>query len=460
MAIGPTAPLTHDSAIIIVGGTGTIGSSTALHLCRRGYKNISLLDVYGYPSDSATYGPSQSAGASDINKHIGPSNSGTRGEISMMTMDMWRNDPVFRNYYHEVGELSAASQPEHIADLRRSYEAKLNHPTKSKEVKWLGNREEIIAHCPHLAHGLVDGWQGIWTEKAGWGAANDAVDSVGKELRKYGVKMVFGQAGTFDRPMIDEATTRCIGVITKDGEKHYADRVVMATGAWSPSLIDLAGQCVSKCWIVAHLELSEEEARRYKSIPVVYNEEVGFCFEPRFIRHHEPGKNRWIIKLCDEFPGYTRLMETTPFGAEEPVEVSVPRSHSAHPTDTVPEEGRRRLRRVVEVMLPEFKEREFVKSYMCWCTDTADAEWLFCQHPSHPGLYLATGDSGHSFVTLPSAGSQVVDLLEGKASAERMRRWAWRPGQGDPEGTGRGGVAPKDLSELDGWAHGDDERAE
>jgi sarcosine oxidase/L-pipecolate oxidase len=63
-------------------------------------------------------------------------------------------------------------------------------------------------------------------------------------------------------------------------------------------------------------------------------------------------------------------------------------------------------------------------------------------------------------VTLPSAGSQVVDLLEGKASAERMRRWGWRPGRGDPEGTGRGGVAPKDLSDLDGWAHGDDERAE
>jgi glycine/D-amino acid oxidase-like deaminating enzyme len=58
--------------------------------------------------------------------------------------------------------------------------------------------------------------------------------------------MVHCRPGTFDRPLIDEATTRCVGVITKDGEKHYADRVVMATGAWSPSLIDLAGQCVSK----------------------------------------------------------------------------------------------------------------------------------------------------------------------------------------------------------------------
>jgi hypothetical protein len=92
--------------IVIVGGAGTIGSSTALHLCRRGYKNITLLDVYGFPSDYVTYGPSQSAGAGDINKHIGTSYSGTRGEISDMTMDMWRNDPVFKDYYHEVGEVS------------------------------------------------------------------------------------------------------------------------------------------------------------------------------------------------------------------------------------------------------------------------------------------------------------------------------------------------------------------
>jgi sarcosine oxidase/L-pipecolate oxidase len=93
-------------------------------------------------------------------------------------------------------------------------------------------------------------------------------------------------------------------------------------------------------------------------------------------------------------------------------------------------------------------------------TDTADAEWLFCQHPLHPGLFLATGDSGHSFVTLPSVGHQVCDLLEGVASADRMRKWAWRPGQGDPQHTGRGGPDPLDLGDLEGWANGDDERAE
>lgn len=41
--------LNHDSCIIIVGG-GTWGASTALHLARRGYKNVTVLDPHAYPS--------------------------------------------------------------------------------------------------------------------------------------------------------------------------------------------------------------------------------------------------------------------------------------------------------------------------------------------------------------------------------------------------------------------------
>jgi len=52
--------VSRDSTILIVGGGGTIGSSTALHLARRGYTNIRLLDKFENPS-------ANSAG-NDINK--------------------------------------------------------------------------------------------------------------------------------------------------------------------------------------------------------------------------------------------------------------------------------------------------------------------------------------------------------------------------------------------------------
>ena len=56
---GP-APISKDAKIVIVGGGGTIGSSTALHLVRRGYTDVRILDVYQSPS-------ANSAG-NDINK--------------------------------------------------------------------------------------------------------------------------------------------------------------------------------------------------------------------------------------------------------------------------------------------------------------------------------------------------------------------------------------------------------
>lgn len=57
--------LTFDSPILIVGGGGTIGSSSALHLARKGYRDITVLDVYPIPS-------AQSAG-NDVNKIEGTS---------------------------------------------------------------------------------------------------------------------------------------------------------------------------------------------------------------------------------------------------------------------------------------------------------------------------------------------------------------------------------------------------
>jgi sarcosine oxidase/L-pipecolate oxidase len=74
--------------------------------------------------------------------------------------------------------------------------------------------------------------------------------------------------------------------------------VVLAAGAWSPTLVDLEDQCCSKvcphseliikaerltksqAWVYAHIQLTPEEAAAYKGVPVVYNGEIGFFFEP------------------------------------------------------------------------------------------------------------------------------------------------------------------------------------
>lgn len=62
-------------------------------------------------------------------------------------------------------------------------------------------------------------------------------------------------AGIFKRPLFAADETTCNGVETVDGTKYYADKVVLAAGAWSSTLVDLEDQCVSKvscghfpCW--------------------------------------------------------------------------------------------------------------------------------------------------------------------------------------------------------------------
>lgn len=142
---------------------------------------------------------------------------------------------------------------------------------------------------------------------------------------------------------------------------------------------------ISKAWVLAHIQLTPEEARQYQNQPVVYDGEFGFFFEP---------SADGIIKVCDEFPGFTRFIEHQPYGATHPKRISVPRSHAQHTTDTYPDKSESSIRKAVARFLPRFRDRDFVERAMCWCTDTADANLLICKHPRWKNLVVATGDSG------------------------------------------------------------------
>jgi sarcosine oxidase/L-pipecolate oxidase len=124
-----------------------------------------------------------------------------------------------------------------------------------------------------------------------------------------------------------------------------------------------------------------------------------------------------IMKIVNEFEGYTHNIPWRPFGAKEEITMSVPRSHANHPTDTIPTEGVNEIRKVIDVCLPAFKDKPLFDKAICWCTDSFDGHWLLCDDPRYRNLVLATGDSGHTFKMLPIVGKYVADLIEGKVSA-------------------------------------------
>jgi sarcosine oxidase/L-pipecolate oxidase len=101
-----------------------------------------------------------------------------------------------------------------------------------------------------------------------------------------------------------------------------------------------------------------------------------------------------VIKVCDEFPGFSRFKQHRPYGAPSPKMISVPRSHAKHPTDTYPDASEVSIKKAIATFLPRFKEKELFNRALCWCTDTADAALLVCEHPRWKNFILATGDSG------------------------------------------------------------------
>ena len=92
--------------VVVVGGGGTMGSSTALHLIRAGYtpRNITVLDTYEIPS-------AQSAGI-DLNKIMGVR---TRSPADIMlskeALEMWTNDALFKEHFHQTGYVSIYVYP-------------------------------------------------------------------------------------------------------------------------------------------------------------------------------------------------------------------------------------------------------------------------------------------------------------------------------------------------------------
>ena len=144
-------------------------------------------------------------------------------------------------------QLDCESSEQGIAELRKQYQTLLDAGVGlEKTTEWLDTEDQILEKAPKLDAAKIKGWKAIFSEDGGWLAAAKAIRAIGLYLKEQGVNFGFGGSGSLKQPLFAKDGVTCIGVETVDGTKYYADKVVLAAGAWSSVLVDLDDQCVSK----------------------------------------------------------------------------------------------------------------------------------------------------------------------------------------------------------------------
>ncbi|KAF2764067.1 fructosyl amine:oxygen oxidoreductase [Teratosphaeria nubilosa] len=402
----PKSVVNPESTSILVVGAGTWGSSTALHLARRGYKNVVVLDPYEVPS-------AISAG-NDVNKIVEQgSSSGNEDDEAYVSHRLveeatkaWETDPVFKPFYHETGYVIAASKPENIRDLEET-----EQPTPERGFTPLNSAEDFRKVMPEgVLTGDFPNWKGWWKQEGcGWVHAKKALVSAATEAARLGVHFITGSPqGNVKFLLIENGDVR--GAVTEDGKQHRADRTILCAGACAGQLVDMKDQLRPTAWTLAHIQMTPEERRLYKNLPVLFNVERGFFMEP--------DEDNGELKICDEHPGYCNW----PVPSEGAQQLSTP--FARHQIPLVSEQG---CRQFLRECMPHLADRPFSFARICWCADTPNRAFLITTHPDYPSLTLGVGGSGHGYMHITVIGGYIVDCLEGHLHTRMQKSWRWRP---------------------------------
>ncbi|KAG2417502.1 hypothetical protein HFD88_008721 [Aspergillus terreus] len=427
-------PVTKSSSILII-GAGTWGCSTALHLARRGYTNVTVLDPYPVPS-------AISAG-NDVNKIISSGQYSSKKDevevneiIAEQAFNGWKNDPIFKPYYHDTGVVMSATTQEGLERLGVRV-----RPEDEPDVAELTRPEQFRQLAPGVLKGNFPGWRGYHIRSnAGWAHARNALVAAAREAQRLGVRFVAGSPQGRVITLIFE-NNDVKGAVTADGKIWRAEQTILCAGAAAGQFLDFKDQLRPTAWTLVHIQLKPEERAQYKNMPVVFNIEKGFFFEP--------DEERGEIKICDEHPGYTNM--TT--GADGRVR-SIPFEKTQ-----VPREAEMRVRKLLSETMPQLADRPFSFARICWCADTPNREFIIDRHPEYPSLVLGCGASGRGFKYLPSIGSIIADAMEGKTPAKIHKLIRWSPeiavnrNWGDRLGRFGGPNRVMDFNEVKEWTN-------
>ena len=269
-----------DTVLII--GAGVFGTSTAYHLSTRiPPEKITIVDQHPLPTPGAASEDPPLGASHDINKIVRSDYSlPFYMELAEEAITAWGTWDLVKPYYHRTGWVAFGDEgSDRVHQIRWNFchRPEREDPTKDMsfdEVKssWNGVLKDVSLTGMENAY---------YNPTAGWVEADKAVAAMLDAAVQRGVKYHQGKAKEL---VLGEKGVQ--GIKMAGGDTIQADKVLLATGAWTPEMMAsveeqlglmenerLEAQAKAAGVCCAHFVLSEEEKETFDQVPVfVYGE--------------------------------------------------------------------------------------------------------------------------------------------------------------------------------------------
>jgi len=373
-----------DRASTLIVGGGIVGVATAFFLAERGETGVVLLE-------QGTLGSGTTKGGLGGIRHQFVDELDVR--LSQIATEFWRDFDAFTSSAHDFqqnGYLFVAETAEGLAALRQPM------PLYAKlglEVEMVGP-QRIAALVPGIRVDDLKG--GRFCARDGYGAPLEALAGFAAAATLEGVRLV--EHVRVDALLVEH--DRVTGARTSDGDIR-ADRVLLATGAWTAPLAATAGVAVP---IWPYRRSIMEAAGPFPTlaeIPLVIELESGFHFRPK-----GPAQRFAMPNLTAD-------------GGVEKGPAAPPASYDRPEVDpgTVPPQLEPWVKARGSWRMEAFADLRITDRWSCNYEMTPDDHPIVGAVPARPGLYLATGFSGHGFMHAPATAQLVVEeMLDGRAT--------------------------------------------
>ncbi|OJJ67100.1 hypothetical protein ASPBRDRAFT_59103 [Aspergillus brasiliensis CBS 101740] len=390
---------------VVIVGAGVFGLSTALHLAEDGFTSVTVMD--------RSMPPVPDGSSNDISRVIRfDYGDPVYAKMGRDAYELWNTSPDYADSFHRTPCVWTAQQsgPANLVQAGGSdFIRKTKKILTDMGCEWhsLENVDALKARFPTVSGTPIGaGFEGFYNNAAGWADAGLAITGLRDRCIRAGVSFVTGRHGHVTS-LEKGSDGRVTAVRTIDGGRITADQFILATGAWTASLVPSWNTMVATAQIVGFVRLTPEEVKRLKDLPIIFNLSTGFFSFPP---HEQTG---YLKVACHSF-GYTLSSEN----------ISSPPSEAiSQRANFIPEEGRQRLLAGLGEILPELVSRGFEKTCLCWYNETPTGDFIFDRHPEHQNVFVATGGTGHAYKFLPVIGQYIAQAFQGQLPADLAERW-------------------------------------